>query len=94
VLIFNVQDKKVLPPDKTNLGKILVKLNLEFQTWEFYDNAAKLRESKKQVANELQEQFLEEGNLNIYNIIIERGLQMEKVLKNGVDCRYLYLATI
>lgn len=92
--LYNVDDKKVLPAEKTDLGKILEKAGLEFQAWEFYRNSETIRDKRRQVADNLKEQFLDEGYFNIYNTIIKRVTLMRDVLKNGADCRYLYMVSV
>ncbi|NHJ48646.1 MAG: methyltransferase domain-containing protein [Asgard group archaeon] len=87
---FENDNPDILHPDNTNLAQVLKKNNLEFRTWDFTDNEIKIRQKQLLIANELKEQFEEEGNIDLYNDRIEECEIDLKRLLSGQKRRFLY----
>jgi len=82
--------KEALKPDKTTLADEFKKHGLPFKTWDFTENVKRISQKKIEVAEELKEQFLEEGNLDIFNKIISKMEMRMKFVTSGLESRYLY----
>lgn len=68
---FENDNPDLLLPDNTNFAQVLKRNNLSFRTWDFTENEIKIRQKQLLVANELKEQFREEGYIELCNDRIE-----------------------
>jgi len=85
--------KEILQPDKTRLAKALQKHDLSFQTWDFTENEKEIWFKEPEVAEDLKNDFEEEGNLNIYNHRISESEQILPYVKTDRCSRFLYHVT-
>jgi ubiquinone/menaquinone biosynthesis C-methylase UbiE len=86
------EPKEMLRPENTILAKILMECGLQFETWEFTLEEKELWEKNGRIANELKDQFVDEGNLDIYEGLISEATSALEVFDKGQCSRYLYHA--
>jgi ubiquinone/menaquinone biosynthesis C-methylase UbiE len=80
----------ILLPEKTLLALALTEHGLPFQTWDFTEREKEIHRLQLQVAADLVEEFRSEGNLDLYQDIIEESEEDLERLNAGVKRRYLY----
>jgi ubiquinone/menaquinone biosynthesis C-methylase UbiE len=80
----------ILLPDKTSLAQALTEHDLPFQTWDFTEREKEILRRELQVAQDLMEEYREEGNLDLYEDIIEECEVDLSRLDAGMKRRYLY----
>ncbi len=80
----------ILLPDNTLLGQALTEHDLPFQTWDFTEREKEVQRLQLQAAADLVEEFRAEGNLDLYEDIIEESEEDLERLNAGVKRRYLY----
>lgn len=80
----------ILLPDNTNLARALKKHDLPFRTWDFTESEKEILRRQLQVATELMEEFRAEGNLDLYEDIIEECDSVMARLDAGEKRTYLY----
>lgn len=81
---------EILLPENTNLGQILKKNDLKFQTWDFTDKEIDIRHKQLKIAKELMEDFQAEGNKDLAEDRIEECKEDLPRLETGKKRRYLY----
>ena len=86
------EPKEMLCPENTVLAKILKQCGLQFETWEFTMEEKELWENSVRFANQLKDQFIDEGNLDIYEGRISEATGHLKDFDTGRIRRYLYHA--
>jgi len=80
----------ILLPTNTNLAQALKKHNLPFQTWDFTEREKEIWHRVNQIATELRDEFLAEGNLDLYEDRIEECEIDLPLVEEGRKRRYLY----
>ena len=88
------ESTEILHPDKTKLGLSLKNHGLNFQTYEFTESEREFWTRSKQVIAELERDFLEEGNMELYEDTYEEIVGTLKACEDGRRRRYLYHITI
>jgi cyclopropane fatty-acyl-phospholipid synthase-like methyltransferase len=83
-----------LEPDKTKLAIALSQNGLIFETLDLSANDEALWNRCKSAAEELKEQFEQEGNADLLNARMGEVNGMLSLIKDGRARRYLYLASI
>jgi len=86
------ESKEILRPDNTVLAKFLKKCGFQFETWDFTVEEKELWEKSVRFANELKDQFIDEGNLSIYEGRISEATSHLEVFDAEQQSRYLYHA--
>ena len=90
---ISVDDSKdMLRPENSRLAQALEKCGMEYETWDFTAEEKELWKKCIDVANELKDRFVEEGNLAIYNQHIEESTRWLGFHESGLACRYLFHA--
>ncbi len=80
----------ILMPENSKLGQVLKKNSLKFQTWDFTNKEIKIRRKQIQIAQELMNDFQEEGNGDLCEDRIEECEIDLPRLETGNKRRYLY----
>jgi ubiquinone/menaquinone biosynthesis C-methylase UbiE len=80
----------VLWPENTDLGRVLRKYSLDFQTWDLTAQEIKVLRRQLQAARELMEVYRAEGNLDLCEDRIEESETDLQSLEAGLKRRYLY----
>jgi ubiquinone/menaquinone biosynthesis C-methylase UbiE len=86
------ESQEMLRPENTVLAKTLEKCGLQFETWEYTAEEKELWAKCVNIANELKDQFVGEGNLFIYEEIISEATGESKLFDMERKSRYLYHA--
>jgi ubiquinone/menaquinone biosynthesis C-methylase UbiE len=73
------------------LGKALLNSGLSFQAFDFTANEKAIWKNTLQVANELKEDFVKEGNLSIFKQRVNEATKVHKLHEQGLVARYLYV---
>jgi ubiquinone/menaquinone biosynthesis C-methylase UbiE len=90
--IYVGESEEVLRPENTVLAKTLEKCGLQFETWDFTAEEKELWVKLVNIANELKDQFVSEGNLFIYEDLISEATRELKFFDMERKRRYLYHA--
>jgi len=77
-------------PESTGLGKILEKEKIKYDYWNYTENEKRVWENTLKVAEELKQDFINEGNLEIYKGRVAEAAKNLKWQSNGEMVRYLY----
>jgi ubiquinone/menaquinone biosynthesis C-methylase UbiE len=84
--------RETLKPDKTPLGVGLKDAGLDYQSLDFSNQTYDLMQLKRKIGEEMKTSFQEEGNMAIYEFIINES-ESSQAAYNPVTCnfaRYLY----
>jgi ubiquinone/menaquinone biosynthesis C-methylase UbiE len=84
--------KEMLRPENTVLVKALEKCGMQYETWDFTAEEKELWKKTVKIANELKNQFVEEGNLSIYEGRINEATRELVFFDTERKSRYLYHA--
>ena len=79
-----------LKPEQTPLAKVLRECGLNYQTWDFTQDERALWEKILCVAEELRQEYEEEGNLDLYEMSVADARPTLEAVKTGRRSRYLY----
>ncbi|MFX0050976.1 MAG: class I SAM-dependent methyltransferase [Candidatus Hermodarchaeota archaeon] len=82
--------KEILQPNKTKLAEALKKNELNFKTIEFTESEKKLWNRLKQLYEDLETDFQEEGNHDLWKKSYQETLSLVKAYEEGRCRRYLY----
>jgi len=85
--------KDLLLPDGTKLAQALRANNLGFRTVEFTTQERSHWVRCEQAADELKAEFEAEGNLEIYQAIVDEAGRLLKIYDSGRSSRFLYLVS-
>lgn len=77
-------------PESTGLGKILDKEKIKYDFWEYTENEKRVWENTLKVAEELKQDFIKEGNLEIYKGRVAEAKKNIIAQSKGEMVRYLY----
>jgi ubiquinone/menaquinone biosynthesis C-methylase UbiE len=83
----------MLPPDCTPLAVALAANGLSFRTWDFTADEYRLAQLRVQLLPGLRARFEEEGLLFVYENRYGDGQGISQACEEGLQRRYLYLAT-
>jgi ubiquinone/menaquinone biosynthesis C-methylase UbiE len=86
------ESQEMLGPENSVLAKILRKCGLQFETWDFTAEEKELWERSVSAANEFKKQFIDEGNLTIYEGRISEATRELELFDKERRSRYLYHA--
>lgn len=87
-----VESKELLLPKNTVVAKSLAKCGLQFETWDFTAEEKELWVKCGNIANQLKDQFVAEGNLFIYEDLISEATRELNFFDMERKRRYLYHA--
>lgn len=82
--------KELLRPEKSALAEALEKYGMQYETWEFTAEENDFWNISVSLANELKDEFIEEGNLAIYESHISEATRELDLFDAGRKRRYLY----
>ena len=82
--------KELLLPEKSALTEALEKCGLQYETWEFTAEENDFWRKGVSLANDLKDQFVEEGNLAIYESHISEATRELELIDTERKRRYLY----
>jgi ubiquinone/menaquinone biosynthesis C-methylase UbiE len=83
----------MLPPDCTPLAAALAANRLAFRTWDFTEDECRLAQLRVQILPEMRARFEAEGLLFVYENRMGDGGGISQACGEGLQRRYLYLAT-
>ncbi len=83
-----------LLPENTPLGLALKANGLEFKTWDYTESDYAHAKLKKELAEELRDEFEQEGNLFLYKNRAGEAKGVMGDIESGLSVRYLYLANM
>ena len=83
------EPKEKLLPENTVLAKALEKCGMQYETWDFTAEEKELWKQSLEIANDLKDRFVEEGNLAIYEGRI--GEAAREIEFSDTDRRRRYL---
>lgn len=86
------EPKELLYPENTVLAKALEKSGMQYETWDFTAEEMELWKKSITIANELKNQFIEEGNLALYEGLVSEATRELEFSDSDRRCRYLYHA--
>jgi cyclopropane fatty-acyl-phospholipid synthase-like methyltransferase len=86
------EPKELLRPENTALAKALEKCGMIFKTWDFTADEEEMWKKIVKFANELKNQFIDEGNLAIYEGRISEATRELEFFKTERKRRYLFHA--
>ena len=86
------ESKEMLYPENTVLAKALEKGGMTFKTWDFTADEEEMWKKMVNIANELKNQFIDEGNLAIYEDRISEATRELEFFKTERKRRYLFHA--
>jgi len=82
--------KELLHPEKSALAEALEKCGMQFETWEFTAEEKDFWRKGVSLANDLKNQFIEEGNLAIYESHISEATRELELIDTERKRRFLY----
>jgi ubiquinone/menaquinone biosynthesis C-methylase UbiE len=88
--------RESLNPEKTPLGIVLKETGMTYQTLNFSKQTYELMQLKRKIGEEMKPSFQEEGNMSIYQFIINESESSQDAY-NPETCsfaRYLYQVTL
>jgi len=88
------EPKELLRPENTALAKALEKSGMQFETWDFTVDEEEMWKKSVNIANELKDQFVAEGNLAIYQGRISEATRELEFFNTERKRRYLFHAWI
>jgi ubiquinone/menaquinone biosynthesis C-methylase UbiE len=77
-------------PENTELGRVLVKMGIAFESWNYSLNEDQVWEKTLLYAEELKEKWIAEGNIDIYKSRIAEAKGNLKAREKRRVVRYLY----
>lgn len=77
-------------PESTGLGKILEIENIKYDFWDYTENEKNVWVNTLKISEELKQDFINEGNLEIYKGRVAEASKNLKWQSNGEMVRYLY----
>ena len=77
-------------PDESTLGKVLKKADLTFKHWNYTENEISIWNNTSKYAEELKDNFIKEGNKDIYKGRINETKIIARSLKKKDLHRFLY----
>jgi len=86
------ESKEMLRPENTILAKALEKCGMHYEIWDFSAEEKEFWNNSLNIANELKNQFVEEGNLTLYESRINEATRELEFSDTGRRRRYLYHA--
>ncbi len=86
------ESKEMLRPENTVLAKVLEKCGMQYETWDFTAEEKDFWKKSVKIANELKNEFVEEGNLAIYEGLISEATREIEFSDSERRCRYLFHA--
>jgi hypothetical protein len=86
------ESEEMLYPENTVLAKALEKCGMTFKTWDFTEDEEEMWKKMVKIANELKKQFIDEGNLALYEDRISEATRELEFFKTQRKCRYLFHA--
>jgi ubiquinone/menaquinone biosynthesis C-methylase UbiE len=92
--IASGEPKELLRPENTALAKALENCGMTFKTWDFTAAEEEMWRRAVTIVNELKDQFVDEGNLAIYEGRISEATRELEFLNTGRKRRYLFHAWI
>jgi len=84
------EPKEMLRPENTRLAKALEKCGMQYETWDFTAEEKDLWKKSLNIAKELKNQFIEEGNLALYEGRINEATREIEFSDSERRRRYLY----
>ncbi len=93
-IIETAEQENILAPNNTKMAQALKYNHLPFTVIDFTKNARDIWEREIIVANELQEMFEQEGNLDLYKERIADGERCLFRIDNQLQKRYYYHVSI
>ena len=84
------ESKELLRPENTALAKALEKSGMQYETWDFTAEEKEFWKKALNIANELQNKFVEEGNLALYEGRVNEANREIEFSNSERRCRYLY----
>lgn len=81
-------------PESTGLGKILDKEKIKYEYWDFTENEKRVWENSLKEAEELKQEFISEGNLEIYKGRVAEAKKNLIWQSKGEMVRYLYYVNL
>jgi ubiquinone/menaquinone biosynthesis C-methylase UbiE len=88
------ESRDILLPENTKVGKALRNNGLTYQAVDFTSNSRQIWIREIQAAEELKEQFVKEGNTDIYEDRAKDAKQTLESIESGRHVRYFYLARL
>ena len=82
--------KELLYPEKSALAEALEKCGMQYETWEFTAEEKDFWSKSVMLASDLKNQFVEEGNLAIYESHISEATRELELIDTERKRRYLY----
>ena len=86
------ESKEMLRSENTVLAETLDKCGMHFETWEFTAEEKEFWKTSVNITNKLKNQFVDEGNLTIYNELIEEATGLLEYFDTERSRRYLFHA--
>jgi cyclopropane fatty-acyl-phospholipid synthase-like methyltransferase len=84
------ESNEILRPENTKLAKALEKCGMQYETWDFTEEEKEFWKKSMNIAKKLQDQFVEEGNLALYEGRINEATREIEFSDSERRCRYLY----
>lgn len=81
-------------PECTGLGKILDKEKIKYEYWDYTENEKRVWENSLKEAEELKQEFISEGNLEIYKGRVAEAKKNLIWQSKGEMVRYLYYVNL
>jgi hypothetical protein len=82
--------QEMLRPENTVMAKTLEKCGLQIETWDFTAEEKEFWKECVNIADKLKDQFVDEGNLFIYEELISEATRELKFFDMERVRRYLY----
>jgi ubiquinone/menaquinone biosynthesis C-methylase UbiE len=86
------ESPELLRPGNTRLAEALEKSGLQYETWDFTVEEREFWQQSLKLANELKDQFVEEGNHTLYESRINEATREIEFSDSERRSRYLYHA--
>lgn len=86
------EPKEMLRPENSLLAKALEKCGMQYETWDFTAEDKEFWKKSVIIANELKNQFIDEGNLSIYEDCINEATRELALFDTDRKSRFLYHA--
>jgi len=86
------ESKEMLRPENTLLARALEKCTMQYESWDFTAEEEEFWRKSLNIANELKNQFVEEGNLTLYESRINEATRELDFFDTERKRRYLYRA--
>lgn len=90
--VYPGESKGKLRPENTVLAEALERCGMQYETWDFTVEEKEFWEKSLAIANQLKDQFDEEGNLKLYESRINESTRELEFFDAQGKSRYLYRA--